>query len=91
MKLATVIKNKKLKEEHPLNNPSNDLDGLLEGINVVGDNYKDELISLLTEMDDSIGTNHAIYKRLEKLVDSFERIETVLINIVKSYKSEIEL
>ncbi len=91
MNLAAVIKNKKLKEDHPLNDPSNDLDGLLEGINVIGDNYKDELISLLTEMDDSIGTDHAIYKRLEKLVDSFARIETVLYNIVESYKSEIGL
>lgn len=89
---AKSLQSKKLNEDdHPGKSATDSLDSDLRDLLDQNENFKDNVVSILVEMDDSIGTDHPIYKRLEKLIDSIEKISYILPLIFKDYKKELEL
>ena len=91
---AKKLANKKsiLKEdEHPGKSAYDSIDADLKDLLDQNENFKDNVVSMLVEMDDTIGTDHPIYRRLENLTTSIEKISSVLSSIFKDYKQELEL
>lgn len=88
-KVKKFIKN--LKETSPGTSEINELDKYQEELLDKLNDTKDSFISLLVEMDDTIGTSDVLYKRYEKLIDHFTIIEKVLPEIFKQYKQKLSL